>query len=264
MGSNIVFPPYSTSNCGFSRYETLLTVDEMRKRFLHGVNFLDDDGNDFEPSVFQFALSAAISEFEHKLNMAITPTEFVDYIDYDFNDYNNFGYLNLKHKPVLSVASVQLQLIQGKTLIDFPPEWIRLYSESGQIQITPTSGTVSGFMIGNSGFLPTVYGVTRNFPQMIKVTYTAGFEQDKIPNVINNIIGLNASIPLLITAGELIIGAGIASESIGLDGLSKSVTSTASAMYNGYSARILEYRNILKVQEPLVMKYYNGINFRVS
>ncbi len=264
MGSNIIFPPNSTSNPGFLRYETLLTVDELKRRYLYGVSFIDRSGNEIDPVVFEDSITEAISEIEHELNLTITPTKYTEYKDYDINDYRNFSFLQLDHRPTISVDTVSLQLIKGENLVSFPPEWIRLYNAGSQVQITPTSGSVSGFIIGNSGYLPVIYGVTRNFPQMIEVVYNAGFEQDKIPKIINTLIGLYASIPLLIMAGDLVLGAGIASETISLDGLSQSVSGTNNGKYNAYGARITSYQDRIKKLADVVEKYYKGITFLVS
>lgn len=61
---------------------------------------------------------------------------------------------------------------------------------------------------------------------------------DTLPADLKQAIAIKASTLLLLhIAGDLILGAGIASQSLGVDGLSQSINTTSSAMYSGYSAR---------------------------
>lgn len=256
--TNIIFPPNSESNPGFNRYETLLSLQQLKSKYLFGIRFVDQNGTTMDDSVFNDAILDAISQFEHEFNLTLTPTTYTQKIDYDFNDYQKYSYIQLNHRPVISLESLHIELIRNQTLVNFPDEWIRLYSESGQVQVTPTSGTISGFAVGNSGFLPLFYGVTRNFPQMIVAEYTSGFEQDKIPKFINQLIGYMASIPLLIIAGDLLYGPGIASRSINADGLSQNTSYTSTKDAGAYGARIFEYQKKIAELKAQVKNYYTG------
>lgn len=69
-------------------------------------------------------------------------------------------------------------------------------------------------------------------------------------------IGLVAALAPLDIAGDLIAGAGIANFSVGVDGLSQSLATTASATSAGYGARIISYQTQLKgVMSQLRAKY---------
>ena len=80
-----------------------------------------------------------------------------------------------------------------------------------------------------------------------EVTWVA----DTLPADLKHAIGIKgATLLLLHVAGDLILGAGIASQSLSVDGLSQSVDTTSSAMYNGYSARAhdlgKQYEGVIK------------------
>jgi hypothetical protein len=99
-------------------------------------------------------------------------------------------------------------------------------------------------------------------PLWFKISYKAGFdgkgqladpdgsEEYPYPNSILDAVGLLSSMLPLDTAGDLIVGAGIASKSISFDGLSTSINTTSSATNAGYGARMISYRkrfeNIMK------------------
>jgi hypothetical protein len=97
---------------------------------------------------------------------------------------------------------------------------------------------------GQEGFTLTV---PTAFPSDTEVTWTA----DTLPADLKHAIGIKgATLLLLHVAGDLILGAGIASQSLSVDGLSQNIDTTSSAMYNGYSARAhdlgKEYEKVIK------------------
>lgn len=73
-------------------------------------------------------------------------------------------------------------------------------------------------------------------------------------------IGLLAALAPLDIAGDLIAGAGIGSFSVGVDGLSQSIATTASATSAGYGARIISYQTQLKALLPVLRAKYRMMN----
>ena len=77
--------------------------------------------------------------------------------------------------------------------------------------------------------------------------------------VLLDVVGKVASIAILNTAGDLIIGAGIANKSTAVDGISASVGTTSSPTNAGYGARIIQLRKeIDQIMKQLWLRY-NGI-----
>ena len=63
---------------------------------------------------------------------------------------------------------------------------------------------------------------------------------------------------------DLIIGAGIANQSVSIDGVSQSIGTTQSAMYGGASARIQQYTDdINKVILPALRQKFGGLRMVV-
>lgn len=67
-----------------------------------------------------------------------------------------------------------------------------------------------------------------------------------IPSNILHAVGLSAALQVLDVAGDLIVGAGIASQSTSVDGLSQSINTTSSATNSGYGARVKQYEREYK------------------
>lgn len=69
-------------------------------------------------------------------------------------------------------------------------------------------------------------------------------------------VGLVASLLPLDTAGDLIIGAGISSQSLSMDGLSQSISTTSGVENSGYGARAVQYgKRIEKITKTLTRHY---------
>lgn len=74
---------------------------------------------------------------------------------------------------------------------------------------------------------------------------TVSWNMHTVDAVLLRAIGIIASFIPLNIAGDLIAGAGISQYSIGVDGLSQNIATTASATSAGYGARIIQYRKEL-------------------
>lgn len=83
---------------------------------------------------------------------------------------------------------------------------------------------------------------------------------DTLPADIIRAIGLKASLLSLDVAGDLIVGAGIASISTSLDGLSQNVNTTASATNSGYGARVIQFTKELKDLMKTLKATYRAMN----
>lgn len=238
----------------------LLTVSELKARYMFGVDLTNDKGEPLSDATFTHYILSAIRWLEHELDIPILPTAFCERQDYYKEDYEAFMLIRLDNYPVISVESVAAQYPSGQSIVEFPQEWYRLNKPEGHLQIVPTAGTLSEILVGQGGaFLPAIYNGMRSLPQLFEVNYTAGFEAGKVPRNIVDIIGMFAAMGPFNIFGDLIAGAGIASVSLSLDGLSQSIGTTSSATNAGYGARIIQYSKQIKDQIPRLRQYYKGI-----
>jgi hypothetical protein len=84
-----------------------------------------------------------------------------------------------------------------------------------------------------------------------------------VPELIIKVIALLSAILPLDTAGDLIVGAGIAAFEIGVDNLQQRIDTTSSATNAGYGARILSYKNTLKAYMKALKGDYKAPGFGV-
>lgn len=243
-------------------------IDEIQNRIIFGIPLKDGEGNPFPPDLLQSYLDSAVAWAEQMLNIAIQPREEEEHHDYLMSDYVNWGYIKLWKKPILSVESVEMYY-GDRPMFTIPADWLRIDRLGGAIQLFPTSGSAGGMIITASGGLvtPILQGSVGYAPQMWKIKYTAGMtesEQEQVyrqtniqPNL-REVIYKKAAMSILGVWGDLIIGAGIASQSLSLDGLSQSVNTTQSPMYGGASARIAQLQTDIDAMMPALKNYYGG------
>jgi hypothetical protein len=238
----------------------LLSVEDLIDRYFFGVDLTNDQNQRMKDSTFQHYILAAIRGLETDLDIAILPTQFSEDHDYHRDDYNEFCFLQLDNYPVISVDDFTIQYPSGQTVVTFPTEWFRLDKTHGHLQIVATAGTISNFVVGAGGsFLPALgYGM-ESLPQLFHVTYTAGFGRGQCPRDIIEVIGMGASMGPLNIFGDMLGGAGIASLSLSLDGISQSVNTTSSPEFTGYGARIKDYRDQIHAKIKSLRAYFKGV-----
>lgn len=241
----------------------LLSVQELKDRYLFGLDLTNDAGEPFPDASFEFWIRAAVDSVSRRLDLPILEEVITNEPhDYYREDYNKYMWLRVKRFPVLSLQKVRLVLPGEQVIYEFPDEWFQLLPESGQLQMVPGVGTAGTVLLGaNGAYLPLIYGTARFIPRAFRIDYTAGFEE--VPFEIQDIIGKVASFGPLNIAGDLLGGAGIASQSLSIDGLSQSFNTTSSATNAGYGARLLQYGKEIKEQMKSIRNYYKGLRLTV-
>lgn len=244
----------------------VLTVAQLKQRYLFGVSLVDDNGTALPDEVYEHYILTAISWLEHELDIKILPTTITrEAHDYYRGDYAEFNIIQLDNYPVISVEEYLVEYPSGQTIVSFPLEWVRLDPDHGILRIVPTAGTLSAVLIGQGGgFLPAIYSGMLHLPDLFKVSYTAGFRAGQIPRNLIDLIGMFASLGPFHMFGDLLAGAGIASMSSSMDGLSQSISTTSSPMYAGYGARVRQYTEQIKHQIPLLRRFYKGLKMVVA
>lgn len=258
------FPPNSVSTAGFSRAEAMLTPEQLKARYMFGIDLTDANGNAIPDEVYQHHINAAVSYIEHKLDIIIFPTRIVDKHDYRSIDYQEFNFLQLKKRPIMDVNTLKAKFPNNRELVDFPKQWFVIEKEAAQVQLAPVEGTFNSLVITQGGsYIPLIFGSKDHWPHMFEVDYTAGFCNDQIPVILNELIGLQAAISMFEIVGDIVLGTPIASENVNMDGAGVGKATTASSNSSLYSARINSYTKKMEEYLKVAHKYYNGFAFTV-
>lgn len=228
------------------KVEPLVTVEQLKATWLFGVKIRDKEtGKDFSEDAYQNAIDTAIGMLETFLDMSISPVKnHKEYKDYHVNDYSEFGYFHLDNFPVESVSNIRMVYfrddngeVDENQAMEIPKSWWRVNAHDGIIRLVPNGKMPGNLAYSNGGWFPEIFRLPM-IPHAWEITYDYGFCTGRVPVLMNQAISMLAAIICLITAGHLILGAGIAGQSISLDGLSQSIQTTQSAENSGFSSTI--------------------------
>lgn len=248
---------------------TVLSASELKQLYFTGIKLEDQYGNPIAQETIDFYIAAAQKEMQDYLALKFTRQAYRESRDYMYDDWIKWAYMPCTY-PV--VAPITLKGFLNTTLqIDYPVNWLSakkqapdedLYQRS--ISMVPVQGGTS--LAGQTiyvGIAPLIgYWGNKSIPNYWECTYVTGFH--KVPTDIVNMIGRLAAINILLILGDIISGIpGVASKSIGIDGLSQSVTTTASSGKTAFAGRIEAWRKEMDRQLPILKARYVGFTFGV-
>jgi len=232
----------NTMDSDITRVEPLISVDELRDIYLFGIplvswmpNPITGKRDVMSDNIVKRFIDNAVFLAESELKIVIMPTTRLERKPFDRNEYQSMGYFQLDSKPVLSVEYLNIEAPSRLVLYTVPNEWIEPgFFTWGQINIiplnvasvgayspqgTPAAGTAFLAILGQQAYVPGFW--------MIK--YQAGFADGMIPRTINQFIATVASIEILRQLSAT--NARNTSHSIGIDGLSQSVSTPGPQLY---------------------------------
>ena len=236
---------------GFSRVGPLMTSVELKNRFFPGIPLISSlTGEHIPDETLKYYIETAVSDIETSLRVPISPVRIKDSFSFERADDLAFSTRQLTRWPVLKIeklASLLPGRMDGSSIpnsdpdndpfndnssqeLTYPTDWVELQGDSGLIQITPKSGSLVNADISFLASMQArgiLLGGIRSWPKFWRVTYIAGFEQDKIPHVVNHLIGTLAALQLLSVLGPILFPA--QSFSVSMDGMGQSTATMGPA-----------------------------------
>lgn len=241
-----------------------LKTDDLLDLIFQGIDLKTYDGTPFTRSMLAGYLNSAIATAEQTFNICLSERTIEDEMhDIDGGILHNYQYTNLFKRPIKKINKIEYYLGNNK-IMEVPDNWIQTDKFNGSFTLLPVGGAMGMLIPSNAlGYTLPMFAHSNYLPMGIKVSYVAGIERDMIPaNLIEYICKLAAN-SIFAIWGDQIIGAGIASASLSIDGLSQSIGTTQSAMYGGASARILEYRKDLDALTSVLRRYFARLDLVV-
>lgn len=224
----------------------LITPQWVKDRFLVGVVLTTDDGELYPDALFEIAIASAIAMVEDVCDIVFDDVAVVNERHDTFNNINNYptyAPIRLRKRPVQSITGVACKWGQN-TVLTVPVDWANRDADDGQLSFTGSVTiipTETQMQLSTYGTIGMPWNAVA--PLWWRMSYRAGWaDATDIPAPLLMCIGWIASVLPLDTAGDLIAGAGIASKSVSIDGLSTSIGTTSSATNSGYGARIESYQ----------------------
>lgn len=237
-----------------------ISASELTSRYFFGIPIIDQSGNAMQPADIEFYIRAAKEEIEGYLNLKLSKQIIEESKDYYRTDYKYWGIVPTSYP---CVKPLKLTGLLGTiSQVEFPEDWLSVKKTNDGIgyergiKLVPTAGSTVNQSAVYSGISPNAgWWGQRSIPNYWNIVYCTSML--KVPEDILDIVGKLASINIFHQLGDIILGAGIASQSIGIDGLSQSISTTSSATNAGYGARITGYLDDLKKNLPKLKAKYD-------
>lgn len=246
----------------------IMSPSELISLYFYGVDIKSQDGSSLSNETILTYIKAATDEIQKFLDIKLVKQFIEENVDY-YADRENANLPIIVTSFFINEPLSLVGKIGGSTIIKYPRAWFSVKKSNQdqyrkQFRLLPTgigASTESGQVILQSSIASLAIFGHRNIPNYYVTQYITGFE--KMPYDILNVIGKLASIGLFNIAGDIILGAGIANMSLGIDGLSQSIGTTSSATSSGYGSRIIQYQKEIKNTLDRLKKNYKTINLTV-
>lgn len=241
----------------------VVDADYLKGTYLFGIRDVDDFGNPFPALLYTSQIEKAALEVETETGLSLELVTVEDERhDIVTNDTRARFMKALRKRPVRDVTRAAV-MAGTQPVFEYPASWRQIrVAEAGLVQIVPSLEDITVFQVagGTQYMLGVAPGGYR--PAGLRFDYTAGYDGVTYPYPadVKDAVALLASALFLDTAGDLILGAGIAGMSVSQDGQSTSINSTASATNSGYGARAGEYRRRAATLMARIRGRYRGID----
>lgn len=249
----------------------IFSAEEIKNLYLYGIDIKSTSGTKFSDTAIEYYVREAQKTVENWFSLKIVKQLITESSSYYFDSYGQqFPIITTKYivrKPLALIG-----LLKTIEQVRYPVEWLSYEKSENQvggrrISIVPTgSGGVNANQDVILTGIVTQLGIQRfkNIPDYWNYQYITGFDWDQLPWDLIGIIGKLATFGPLNIAGDMILGAaGIASQSLSIDGLSQSIGTTASATSAGYAARLKQYAEEIKDTVARIEGIYRGLIFEV-
>lgn len=250
----------------------VFSVAEIWALYLFGIKIDGGQGTSFSNESIRRYIENAQKQVENWFNLRFCKQLVDQTLPYYRQDYWQEFPILLTNYPVREPLSM-IGMLNKMEQIIYPQGWLFCEYDTAmgqgkrRISVVPTGSSTTQ---GNAQVILT--GITSqvgmqrfdNIPDYWRIQYITGWDIDNLPIDLLNVVGMLASIPALDVAGDLILGiAGIAGQSLSIDGLSQSISTSISATNAGYGARILSYTKQIEETAKRIRLVYDQPKFRV-
>lgn len=234
----------------WNRIEPLITPTQLQNRHLFGIPLVSamkdpitNRAMVMTPEMLKDVIDRAVSMLEIDTGVDIFPTRVQEKHPFDRHEFESWGYLRVKRRPVATIDKLTITPASGVDVFEVPQSWIETaYLPTGQINLVPilvNQGATGASATGNILFLQLLQARPW-MPALWLVEYTSGFPNGQIPRIVNELIGVYAAIEVLSLLGSTY--AKSTGHSLGIDSMSQSVSTPGPQLFETRIAMLKEKR----------------------
>lgn len=245
----------------------ILNGNELLTLYFYGIDIVNQQGTNLSAITLETYIRQAQEEIEKYLGIKLYKQLIEEIGDYYRDEFKGTGFVKTQY--VVNESLALDGFIGEFKQLSYPKEWLTSNTTNGignsrQIVVVPNSN-VSATSINAAIFAGSVLphlGLVNStsIGSYWHKRYITGYGCEELPYDLLDICGKWAALRVFNILGDLALGPGIASTSISLDGLSQSVSSTASATFSAFSARILQYTKEIDSTLKRLTGTYKGIS----
>jgi hypothetical protein len=245
------------------RPSLVLTPQALIDQHLQGVPLVLPTGQPLSADATEQAIEAAQLAIEHTFHIKLVPQVVQESRDLERRVFLNHGYLKTQY-PVVEMIGLAGGLGNGTKTVIYPRQWLTTrqttdgFSYERSVSVVPNgNASLTGMMAVAFTSLSLSTFARRDFiPHYWQLTYKTGL--NPIPADLIQLLGRRAALAIYYQLAGVVIGAGLASTSISLDGLSQSVSAS-----NPYSAVIRGYEEAIKASMSGLQSTYGSFELNV-
>lgn len=256
-------------NIKYNKNEGLvISPSELVQLYLAGIPLCYPDGTVLTMDAIKHQIEAATKEVEHFLSIKIKKQIIWDNHDFIREEFFRWGYIKTTF-PIMEPIVLQGHINNVKQ-VDYPQDWLSIKRGNDSTKFrnlylipnTSEGAAMTNHAFVFSGITPHMgFFGTDYIPNYWRVKYCTGW--DKCPADLVDAIAKLAAIQILAIVGDLVFGAGIGNQSISIDGISQSYSTTKGGGKGAFSGRIQQYIDEADKMFDKLKAEYLGIRFKM-
>jgi hypothetical protein len=246
----------------------VISPSELIQMYLSGIPLCFPDGSTFPMEAIKHQIESATEEMEEFLSIKIKKQIVWETHDFIREEFFRWGYVKTVF-PIMEPLTLEGHINNIKQ-VNYPKDWLSIKRGNDKTKfrnlylIPNTKGgatmTDSAFVF--SGITPHLGFFGTDFiPNYWRVKYCSGW--DHVPVDLIDGIAQLASIQILSQIGDLIFGAGIGNQSISIDGISQSYSTTKGGGAGAFGGRVKQLVEGAEKNFAKLKAEYYGIRFNV-
>lgn len=256
-------------NIQFSKNDGLaISPSELVELYLYGIPLCSLNGMPLSMNVIKQKLIDASASIESWLSVKIVPSIVEERQDFTRREFEHWGGIKCQY-PVVEALSVK-GIFNTVQQTDYPYHWLNWRRVNDHksfyrmLFITPNNGGIVGVNTSSySGMFPILFS-NNHIPNYWFIKYKSGYDNPDAAADLYAMIGKLAAIQILSILGDVLLGIGLSSQSLSMDGLSQSVSMIKSGQATIFSSRIKQYLDEIQGNFAIAERFYKGITLSVA